>query len=146
MSDSATPWTAAHRASLSFTMALSLLKLMSIESVMPSNHFVLCLPILLLPLIPASGSCPMIRLFASGARVLEFQLQHQYFQWTVLWPAATKVRVPDKSMISFPGDNWKLEWGTGRVLTYCPVAYIPESISISSQCVSPQMPIPLAYA
>ena len=45
----ATPWTAACQASLSFTMAQSWLKLMSIESVMPSNHLILCHPFLLLP-------------------------------------------------------------------------------------------------
>ena len=53
-----TPWTAAHQASLSFTVFLSLLKLMSIELVMPSNHFILCHPLLLLPSI-----FPIIRLF-----------------------------------------------------------------------------------
>ena len=45
----ATPWTAARQASLSFTVSWSLLKLMSIESVMPSNHLILCHPRLLLP-------------------------------------------------------------------------------------------------
>ena len=45
----ATPWTAAHQASLSITNSWSLLKLMSIELVMPSNHFILCHPLLLLP-------------------------------------------------------------------------------------------------
>ena len=49
MSDSATPWSAAHQASLSFTISWSLLKLMSIESMMPSNHLILCCPLLLLP-------------------------------------------------------------------------------------------------
>ena len=44
-----TPWTAAHKASLSITNSQSLLKLMSIESVMPSNHLILCHPLLLLP-------------------------------------------------------------------------------------------------
>ena len=44
MSDSVTPWTAAHQASLSITNSRSLLKLMSIESVMPSNHLILCRP------------------------------------------------------------------------------------------------------
>ena len=43
----ATPWTVAHQASLSFTVSLSLLKLTSTESVMPSNHLVLCHPLLL---------------------------------------------------------------------------------------------------
>ena len=47
----ATPWTAASQASLSITNSQSLLKLMSIESVMPSNHLVLCRPLLLLPSI-----------------------------------------------------------------------------------------------
>ena len=46
-----TPWTAALQASLSFTISQSLLKLMSIESVMPSNHLILCHPLLLLPSI-----------------------------------------------------------------------------------------------
>ena len=47
----ATPWTAAHQASLSISNSWSLLKLMSIESVMPSNHLILCRPLLLLPSI-----------------------------------------------------------------------------------------------
>ena len=47
----ATPWTTAHQASLSITNSRSLPKLMSIESVMPSNHLILCRPLLLLPLI-----------------------------------------------------------------------------------------------
>ena len=54
----ATPRTAAHQASLSFTVSLSLLKLMSIESVMTSNHLILCCPLLLLPSI-----FPSIRVF-----------------------------------------------------------------------------------
>ena len=51
MSDSVTPWTAAHQASLSITNSQSLPKLMSTESVMPSNHLILCHPLLLLPSI-----------------------------------------------------------------------------------------------
>ena len=51
MSDSATPWTAARQASLSITNSRSLLKLMSIKSVMSSNHLILCHPLLLLPSI-----------------------------------------------------------------------------------------------
>ena len=47
----ATPWTAACQASLSFTTSWSLLKLMSIQSVLPSNHLVICRPLLLLPSI-----------------------------------------------------------------------------------------------
>ena len=55
-----TPWTAAHQASLSITSSQSLLKLVSIKSVMPSNHFILCCPLLLLPSI-----FPSIRGFSS---------------------------------------------------------------------------------
>ena len=51
MSDSVTPWTAACQASLSITNSRSLLKLMSIESVMPTNHLILCHPLHLLPSI-----------------------------------------------------------------------------------------------
>ena len=60
------PWTAACQASLSFSISWSLLKLMFIESVMPSNHFILCLPLLLLPSI-----FPRIRVFSneSGVRI-----------------------------------------------------------------------------
>ena len=54
MSDSVTPWIAAHQASLSIANSRSLLKLMSIKSVMPSNHLILCCPLLLLPPIPPS--------------------------------------------------------------------------------------------
>ena len=60
VSDSATPWTVARHASLSITNSRSLLKLMSIESVMPSSHLILCRSLLLLPSIP-----PSIRLFSS---------------------------------------------------------------------------------
>ena len=61
---------------------LSSLKLMSIESVMPSNHLILCCPLFLLPPIP-----PNIRVFSNEsvlqvAKVLEFQLQHHSFQFT----------------------------------------------------------------
>ena len=56
----ATPWTAAHQASLSTTNSQSLLKPMSIESVMPSNHLILCRSLLLLPPIP-----PSIRVFSN---------------------------------------------------------------------------------
>ena len=55
----ATPWTAAHQTSLSITISLSSLKLMSIESVMPSNHLILCHPLLHLPSI-----FPSIRVFS----------------------------------------------------------------------------------
>ena len=62
-----TLWTAALQAYLSTTNSWSLFKLMSIESVMPPNHLVLCRPLLLRPQsFPASGSFQMSQLFASG--------------------------------------------------------------------------------
>ena len=61
----ATPWTAAHQASLSFTISWSLLKLMSVElSVMPSNHLILCCRLLLLPSV-----FPNIRVFSNELAV-----------------------------------------------------------------------------
>jgi len=77
----ATPWTTARQAFLSITNSRSPPKPVSIESVMPSNHLMLCRPLLLLPPIP-----PSIRvfsndqLFAWGGQSI--QLQHQSFQWT----------------------------------------------------------------
>ena len=62
-------WTEANQASLSFIISQSLLKLMSIDLVMPFNHLSFCCPLLLLPSIfPASRSFPMSRLFASGCQ------------------------------------------------------------------------------
>ena len=70
---SVTPWTTARQASLSFTISWSLLRLMSIELVMPSNHLIHCHPLLLLPpIFPTSGSFPMSQV----AKVLDLQLQH----------------------------------------------------------------------
>ena len=79
-----TPWTAAHQASLSITSSQSLPKFMSIESVLPSNHLILCHPLLLPSIFPS------ITVFSNESalcirwpKVLEFHLQHQSFQWTL---------------------------------------------------------------
>ena len=79
----ATPWTATHQASLSFNISRSLLKLMSIESVMSSNHLILCRPLRLLPPIFLSirGIVQWVSSSHQVAKVLEFQLQHQSYQW-----------------------------------------------------------------
>jgi len=86
----ATPWTTAHQASLSITNPQSLLKLILIESVILSNHLILCRPVLLLlSIFPASGSFPINQFFASGgqstgasgsASVLSMNIQHQLVQ------------------------------------------------------------------
>ena len=68
----ATPWTAACQASLSITNSQNLIKLMSIESVMPSNHLILCCPLLLLPSI-----FPSIRVFSNESAL--------HIRWPKYW-------------------------------------------------------------
>ena len=76
----AIPWTTARQASLSITNSWSSPNLMSLESVMPSNHLILCCPLLLPP-----STFPNIRIFSNKSvlhirwKVLQFQLQHQSF-------------------------------------------------------------------
>ena len=67
----ATPWTAVHQASLSSTISWSLLKFMSIESVMLPNHLTLCHPLSCLQFFPASGSFAMSQFFPSGGQYIE---------------------------------------------------------------------------
>ena len=90
---SATPWTAAHQASLSFTIFRSLLKLMSIESVMPSSHLILCRPLLLLPPIP-----PSIRVFSK-----ELTLR---MRWPKYWSFSFSI-IPSKKI---PGLIFRMDW------------------------------------
>ena len=69
MSDSVAPRTAAHQASMSIANSRSLLELMSIESVMPSNHLIFFVPFSsYLQSFPASGSFPMTQFFACGGQ------------------------------------------------------------------------------
>ena len=93
VSGSATPWTAAHQAFLSITNSQSLLKLMSIESVMPSNHCILCHPLLLLPSI-----FPSISAF-SNESVLRIQ-------WPKYWSFSLSIRPSNEypGLISFTMD------------------------------------------
>ena len=82
VSDSATQWTASHQASRSFTIFQCLLTLISVESVMPSNHLVLCCP--LLPSIFPSIRVVVFQWVGSShlvAKGLELQFQHQSFWW-----------------------------------------------------------------
>ena len=78
VSDYATPWTAAHQASLSNTKFRSLLKLMSIESVIPSNHLMLCCPLLLLPSI-----LPSIRVFSNESALCIGRPKYQSFSFSI---------------------------------------------------------------
>ena len=74
----ATPWTAARQASLSFTISRSLLKLMSMESVMPSNHLILCRPLLLLPSI-----FPRIKVFSNESALCISWLKYWSFIFSI---------------------------------------------------------------
>ena len=90
---SATPWTAALQASLSTTSSQSLLKLMSIESVMPSNHLILCRPLLLLPSI-----LPRIRVFSSESVL--------HIRWPKCWKFSFSISPSNEysGLISFSMD------------------------------------------
>ena len=77
VSDSATPWTAACQASLSIINSRSLLKLMPVESVMPSSHLILCQRLLLLPPIP-----PSIRVF-SNESALRIRSKYWSFSFNI---------------------------------------------------------------
>ena len=82
VSDSVTPWITACQDSLSITKSRSLPKLMSIESVMPSSHLILCCPCpSLLQSFPASSLFKWVSCSHQVAKVLECQLHHQSFQW-----------------------------------------------------------------
>ena len=87
----ATPWTAAHQASLSITNSQSLLKPMSITSVMHSNHLVLCCPLLLPPSI-----CPSIRVFSNKV-VLRMR-------WPKYWSFSISLSNEYSGLISFRMD------------------------------------------
>ena len=74
----ATPWTAACQASLSITNTQSLLRFMSIESIMPSNHLILCSPLLLLP-----SNFTSIRVFSSESVLQIRWLKHWSFSFNI---------------------------------------------------------------
>ena len=84
-----TPWTVAHQASLSFTNSQSLLKLMSIKSVMPSNHLILCHPCLFLLSI-----LPSIRVFSNESAL--------HIRWPIIGVSASASVLPRKIQGWFP--------------------------------------------
>ena len=88
-----TPWIAAHQASLSITNSQSLLKLMPIESVMPSRHLILCHPLLLLPPIPSS-----IRVFSNESTL--------HMRWPKFWSFSFSISPSNEhpGLISFRMD------------------------------------------
>jgi len=109
----ATPWTAGCQASLSLTNSQSLLKLMSIESVIPSNHLILCHPLLLLPLI-----FPSIRVF-SNESVLRIK-------WPKYWSFSFSISSSSEhsGLISFGTDWLDLLAVQGHTSFYCVLFYL----------------------
>ena len=97
-----TPWTAARQASLSSTISWSLLRLMSIQSVMPANHLILCHQLLLLPSI-----FPSIRVFSSE---LAFCMR-----WPRCWRFSITVLPMNIQLISFRTDWLDLLAGQGTL-------------------------------
>ena len=91
------PWTAAHQASLSFTTSQSLLKLMSIELLMPSNHLILCRPLLLLPSV-----FPSIRVFSKESALR--------IRWPKYWSFSFSLSLSNEysGLISFRMDWFHL--------------------------------------
>ena len=104
----AVPWTAARQASLSITSSQSLFKLMSVESVMPSNHLILCCPLILLPSI-----FPSIRVFSSESVL--------HIRWPMFWSFSPSISPSNEcsELISFRIDWLDLlaEQGTVKSLT-----------------------------
>ena len=97
LSDSAAPWTAAHQASLSITNSWSLLRLMSTESAMQSNHLILCRPLLFLPSV-----FPNIWIFSSESAL--------HIKWPKFWSFSSNIS-PSKvysGLISFRMDRLDL--------------------------------------
>ena len=92
MSDSVTPWITAHQAFLSFTISQSLLKLMSTESVMPSNNLVLCCPLFLPPSL-----FPSIRVFSSESAL--------HIRWPKYWSFSISPSNEYTGLISF-----RIDW------------------------------------
>ena len=106
---SGTPWVAAHQASLSFSISQSLLKLISIESMMPSNHLILCCPLLLLPSI-----FPSIMAFSNESTL---QIRPKYWSFSFSMCPSNKY----SRLISFRIDWFDVQ-GTLKSLI---VQYIP---------------------
>ena len=118
----ATSWIAAWEASLSSTVSWSLLKLIFIESMMPSNHLILCFPLLILPSIfPALGAFLMSWPFASGGQSIAASASVQLLSWGILvWIKAgtwTSIALlfSDRETV-----RWKPELNLGKSLSYLP--------------------------
>ena len=120
----ATPWIAAHQASLSITKSRNSLRLMPIESVMPSSHLILCHPLLLLPPIP-----PSIRVFSNESALR--------MRWPKSWSFSFSIS-PSKEipgLISFRMDGLDL---LAHLLFYFLLSFVPSfGLCIKRNSVSP---------
>ena len=116
------PWTAAHQASLS-TNSWSLFKLVSIKSVMTSNHLILCRPLLLLPSVfPASGSFPMSQLFASGGQSIGASLLLSTLSsWSLFWAKSHLPQISVSNLHTNPALGSAMLWGLSRTGLYLSV-------------------------
>ena len=92
VSNSVTPWIYAHQASLSFTISWSLLKLVSIKSLKPSNHVILCCPLLFLPSI-----FPIFRVFSNESAL--------YISWPKYWSFSISPSNEYLGLVSF-----RIDW------------------------------------
>ena len=129
------PWTVVFQASLSFTISWSLLKLMCIESVMPSNHLILCRPLLLLP-----SAFPRIRVFSNESALC--------IRWPKYWSFSIRPSSEYSELVSF-----RIDWlallavqGTFQSLLQhhsskasilqCLLIWVPSNTDINQQCLN----------
>ena len=113
-----TPWIAIHKASLSFTISWSLLKLISIESVMPSNELILCHPLLLLPSI-----FPSIRVFSNESALR--------IRWPKYWSFSFSISPSNEytGLISF------------RIIQFSSVTQSCSTLCDPMNCSTPGLPV-----
>ena len=125
----ATPWTTPRQASLSITNSRSLLKLMSVESVMPSNHLILCHPLLLLPPIP-----PSIRVFSNESTL--------HIWWPKYWSFSFSISPSNEhpGLISFRMDRLDLLAVQGVLKSLLSVWFF-----VTPQTVALQAPLSMGF-
>ena len=125
MSDSATPWTVAHQASLCFTISQSLLKFMSIESMMLSKHLILCHPF---------SSCPQ-SFPASGIFSSELALR---IRWPKYWSFSFSISPSNEysGLISF-----RIDWFDLFAVQFCSVQSLSTTLCDPMDCSTPGFPV-----
>ena len=129
----ATPWTAARQASLSITNSWSLLKLMSMESVMPSSHLILCRPLLLLPPIPPSvrvfSKESTLRIFLQMYKLRPDKLSDLYRVRARIWTLASELQIQGLAQ------SWLSKHSA---LSFYPPQAKQRSLLLSGRAISPR--------